>query len=406
MPTGVYSLDYPDVPKYPKRSHQHGSCHYNMSVPKLSIIIPALNEAANLRVLIGELRQQTLGSFEIIIADGGSQDETLELIKVITPIAKTQRREPPVPSGGPELIENNVSLINIIFCQAPRGRGKQMNAGARLAKSPLLLFLHADSRLDDPELLSSAIEAWESRKNALDHDRLAGHFPLEFVQQPANRQLIFAFYAAKTALNRPQCTNGDQGFLLSRNFFAQLGGFAEELPFLEDQILAGQIYQQGEWITLPGTLTTSARRFREEGLARRMVLNALIMAFHYTGFKLFFVHAPGVYREQTNSRQLQLVPFFKLINRLNREAGWRGAWERWRRVGGYVRGAAWQLFFILDLLLAAVFKHKQRPFIAIHDHVFSPLTNFWIFDMVTALLTWIWFKSAEVYYGLREAKRS
>ncbi|MBF0455612.1 MAG: TIGR04283 family arsenosugar biosynthesis glycosyltransferase [Magnetococcales bacterium] len=345
-----------------------------MNLPHLSIIIPTLNESDRLPSLIRQIRQSHLSSLEIIVADGGSSDGTSAV----------------------------ASKLGDLTCQAPRGRGAQMNAGAKRATGSLLLFLHADSTLRDPSLLRRAVTTWIETRQTLGHDRLAGHFSLQFIDQPPGKTRVFRFYEAKTALNRPHCTNGDQGFLMSRDFFWALGGFDERLPFLEDQILASQIYQQGVWITLPGTLQTSARRFHQEGLARRMILSALIMAFHNTGFQLFFERAPALYRQQDRTRPLQLAPFFSLINQLNREATWQVVFGRWRKIGYYVREAAWQPFFLLDLLGAHWFNWRRRPFLAFHDRIFHPLTQSLPFDLLAALLTWTWFRMTGFYFFLSE----
>jgi rSAM/selenodomain-associated transferase 2 len=346
-----------------------------MTTPKLSIIIPVLNEAANLPDFIRQLQQQADCQLEIIVADGGSQDQTHTVVK----------------------------NLGVVFVTSKPGRGVQMNTGARVAKAPLLLFLHADSTLTNPVLLSNAIATFNRARQTLGHDRIGGHFSLKFIEQPPNRQWVFKFYEAKTALNRPQCTNGDQGFLLSREFFWQLGGFSCALPFLEDQILASQIYEKGVWITLPGALKTSARRFKREGLGRRMILNAIIMAFHYIGHKQFFARAPEVYRQQDSTKPLQITPFFKLIKTLDTEAGWRLSLRRWVQVGRFVRGAAWQIFFMFDIIIAVIFNWPKKPFLAFHDGLFKPLTNYLPFDLITAILTWIWFTLTGYYFAFSES---
>jgi glycosyltransferase involved in cell wall biosynthesis len=161
-----------------------GADKHNMIPPKLSIIIPVLNEAANLPILIRQLQQQANCHMEIIVADGGSKDQSHTIVK----------------------------NLGVVFVTSKPGRGVQMNRGARVAKAPMLLFLHADSTLTDPALLNNAITTLSKTRQALGHDRIGGHFSLKFIEQPANRQWVFKFYEAKTALNRPQCTNGDQGF--------------------------------------------------------------------------------------------------------------------------------------------------------------------------------------------------
>ncbi|MBF0126655.1 MAG: TIGR04283 family arsenosugar biosynthesis glycosyltransferase, partial [Magnetococcales bacterium] len=260
-----------------------------MTLPRLTIIIPTWNENAHLPGLLAQLRAQVGVTMEILVADGGSRDGTRET---------TQR-------AGAHLI------------QAAPGRGAQMNAAARRAKGAELLFLHADSGLSDPCLLQQALAALD-RFRATRGYRCAGHFKLRFVEQPPGHEGLFHYYAEKSALNRRECFNGDQGLLLSRIFFAELGGFSEEFPFLEDQQLGVQIIRLGHWLTLPGILETSARRFAQEGVARRILLNGLIMACFHTEFREFPRQAPALYRSQDKNDRLRLAPFFRLVWRLNR----------------------------------------------------------------------------------------
>ena len=357
-----------------------------MTVARLSIIIPALNEAGNLPGLLRQIGDQSLvrqaGGVEVRIADGGSRDGTLQLAREL---ART-----PVPG------------MVVHPMQTAAGRAVQMNAAARLATAPDLLFLHADSRLDDPDLLARAVAALAQRRQAVGHDRVAGHFRLRFVHRPPGLDRILRFHEAKSALNRPETTNGDQGFLLSRAYFNALGGFDETLPFLEDQRLAAAIRAGGLWFTLPGELATSARRFHQEGFARRMILSALIMASHAIGFREFFSRAPGVYRQPGHTRRLCMTPFFRLIGDLDREAGFAVARRRWLGVGRYVRRSAWQLFFLLDLIGPRAMGWRRHPFLAFHDRVFRPLTDFFPFDILAAAIAWLWFVATGLYFALSE----
>jgi len=332
--------------------------------PQLSVIIPTINESRTLPGLLEQLRQQKQIQLEVIVADGGSKDGTPEAA---------------VKAGA-------------ILLQTSAGRGCQMNRAASRASAPYLLFLHADSMPTDDLQLQSALEALMANCRRMESQRVAGHFKLRFRRNGKGNNLAYSYYESKSALNRAECTNGDQGFLLSAEFFQELGGFDESLWFLEDQRLAEQIRHTGTWITLPGELETSARRFELEGLGRRMILSALIMNFHSIGLSEFFHRAGSVYRNQESTGRLLMTPIFKLISDLNREAGTRVSRQRWRATGGYVLGHAWQLFFYLDFLIGKLFKTDSHPFLTLHDRVFRPITSFPPFEYLAAGLTWIWFQ--------------
>src|SRR5262245_24196076 len=124
----------------------------------LSIIVPTLNEETtilDLAASLGRLR----GEFEVIICDGGSVDATVELA-----------REPGLGAIG-----------------APRGRGPQMNAGARLAEGETLLFLHADTRLPEnaPGLINGALA---------DEEVCGGNFSLIFSGDSREARLLTRIY--------------------------------------------------------------------------------------------------------------------------------------------------------------------------------------------------------------------
>ncbi len=342
--------------------------------PRLSVIIPAIDEADSLPPLLEQLLRQDGVALEIIVADGGSKDETRAL---------GARMGARVVVSGP-------------------GRGLQMNRAAATSRGEFLLFLHADSRLNDDEQLADALAALEQRIGQRGHHRVAGHFRLRFRHSKGERHRSFRYYEEKSALNRQECTNGDQGFLMRRDFFETLGGFDQSLWFLEDQRLAETIRRQGEWITLPGELGTSTRRFEREGLLRRMILSALIMNFHYIGLTDFFHRAGSVYRNQRETGRLLMSPIFQLIENLNREAGPAMARQRWLSTGRYVRGNAWQPFFWLDVALQPLLG-RRRLFLWLHDHLIGPVIGLRPFDYLLAGLTWVWFQSTWWMYRRAES---
>ncbi|MEA3230940.1 MAG: glycosyltransferase, partial [Thermodesulfobacteriota bacterium] len=231
-------------------------------------------------VLLADLKAQKNVRLEIIIADGGSTDDTLKRCRPFDPV----------------------------IVRGPRGRASQLNAGFRRSTGSNLLFLHADTRIKNPGLLSNALEYWRTALANADHDRIAGHFPLKFIRSNRNNDRSFRYTEGKTHFNRINTTNGDQGFLLKRSFFKDLGGFDESQHFLEDQKLAEKIRTRGAWITLPGLLYTSSRRFEVEGFHRRYILMSMLMALYSTGRMEYFERARAIYASQGETGHLLLKP--------------------------------------------------------------------------------------------------
>jgi len=291
-----------------------------MKPARLSVVIPTLNEAGALPALLRDLQGQRGLDTEVIVADGGSDDGTLQL----------------ATAAGARVL------------QAPRGRGRQMNAGAAAAGGEWLLFLHADSRLPAPELLAQALQHLRSQPGEL----VAGHFRLRFRRQQPGHDFFFRYLEGKTALGRPGTINGDQGLLLSRRCFAQLGGYDEHLPFLEDQAIAERIFADGRWLLLPGGLETSARRFEREGHARRYALMALIMAMRAAGLEEFFRRAPQVYAAQHQAGRLQTGGYRRLAREVLGQLPRQQRLAAYRRIGSLLGANAWQLAHALDTATA------------------------------------------------------
>ena len=330
--------------------------------PLLSIIIPTLNEAGSLPLLLADLAKQQDCSFEVLVGDGGSVDAT---------------RAAAEASGAQ-------------WVRAKRGRGAQMNAAAKRARGMYLLFFHADSRIADPLLLAKALKTIQDA--ALTTPWVAGHFRLQFIRSQPGNALAFRFLEEKTGCNRLNTTNGDQGLLLTQHFFWSLGGFDDHLPFLEDQRIVARIRTQGMLITLPGLLWTSARRFETEGFHRRYILMSIIMGLHSIGEESFFTRAPGIYRVQQETGKLLLSPFFSLLwDMILREWGLLGSIRRMYRLGRYIRAHAWQLFFFADVCLRPLLGDGRYPLLAVHDRIFAPCTNFRICNALAGLLGMLWF---------------
>ncbi|GAB4262221.1 MAG: TIGR04283 family arsenosugar biosynthesis glycosyltransferase [Deferrisoma sp.] len=283
--------------------------------PDLSVVVPARNEAHELPGLLADLGRQEGIGLEVVVADGGSRDGTPEVAR----------------RAGARVVP------------APPGRGRQMNAGARAARARDLLFLHADTRLPDPRTLVRARAALGSQGG-----RVAGHFGIRFRDRGPGREGAYYFYEAKTRTNRPGTIHGDQGIWIRADYFRELGGFDEALPFLEDERLVRRVFETGRWVLLPGTLETSARRFEAEGLEARQALNALILAADDLGLEGFLARAPALYREQGEARRLRLAPFLAALHAEGRAGGWGAFLRRWLAAGRFVARNAWQVGFALD----------------------------------------------------------
>ncbi|MBF0188293.1 MAG: TIGR04283 family arsenosugar biosynthesis glycosyltransferase [Magnetococcales bacterium] len=347
------------------------------SLPPLSVIIPTLNEAGAVPGLIQQLHRQKGIDPEIIVADGGSTDDTIARVK----------------------------SLSVRLCTAPKGRAAQMNRGVEQSQGELLLFLHADSHLTAPDQLARAVTAWQESMHANRNAPkiIAGHFPLRFIDQPPGKGWLFHFYEEKSRLNRAFCINGDQGFLLSRSHFEQLGGFDDTLPFFEDQRLARRLFQHGRWFTLPDPLETSARRFRQEGTAQRIALNALIMVAFHGDARTVLERTAQLYRQQDRSDHLAMRPILTAVQQEIRRHPLGERLALWRRLGRFVRDAgAWQLGFMVDLLLSHLVKRPIRPLLTLYDRVIHPVIRLAPFDWLAAGVAWLLFQMLRLGFLLED----
>jgi len=268
-----------------------------------------------------------------------------------------------------------------------------MNAGAAIAKNEFLLFLHADSELEENDtFLANALQEIVSVEKEVGHYCVAGHFRLHFKRSQKGSEFTFRYMEGKTALNRVNTTNGDQGFLLRQAFFNDLGGFDTSMHFLEDQKLAEAIRIQAIWITVPGILSTSARRFEKEGVQRRYILMSIIMGVYSTETTAFFRRVQGLYRTQEDTEKLLLWPFFVVIWQMMwHDLGFKKSMKTWFFVGRYIRENSWQFFYLLDSILGTINKKKNSFFLRLYDRYLVRLVSFSIVDVCFAVLAFIWF---------------
>lgn len=207
----------------------------------ISIILPTLNEATILESTLSDLLRRQ-GNIEIIVADGGSSDATLDIISRF-PMIK------PVTSA--------------------RGRGRQMNAGAKAARGDILLFLHADTRLPP--------RAFEMIEETMADDSVSGGcFPLRF----DDGHPILNVYGLFSRINHIFFTYGDQGLFLSAVTFFTLQGF-RDIPIMEDVEIQQRLRRIGRFVKMPEPVVTSSRRFQNYGALRQQIANtALVFLYH------------------------------------------------------------------------------------------------------------------------------
>jgi len=208
----------------------------------VSIIVPTLNEATTIRDLAASL-DRLRGEFEVIVCDGGSADSTVGMA-----------------------LQCGLRVI-----EAPRGRGSQMNAGAKLAKGETLLFLHSDTRL--PE------DALERVGDALDDEKVCGgNFSLTFGGDTREALLLTRIYPL---LRLGGMLYGDSAIFVRRGVFDSLGGY-REYPIFEDCDLYRRMRRLGRFVRLNACATTSSRRF-EGRFIRTFALWSLMQTLYWLG---------------------------------------------------------------------------------------------------------------------------
>jgi rSAM/selenodomain-associated transferase 2 len=200
-----------------------------------SVLVPVLDEARVLPGLLDHL-DGLAGDWEVIVADGGSRDET---VAVAAPRARV--------------------------IAAPRGRAAQMNAAAAAAGGDVLVFLHADSRL--PPGAAAAIAA------ALEDPRtVGGNFALRFDGDDRFARVLGAWYGWQRRLG---IYYGDSTLWVRREAFDALGGF-RSLAIMEDYDFVRRLERHGVTVCLPGPALTSGRRWRALGVPRTVATWVLI----------------------------------------------------------------------------------------------------------------------------------
>ena len=211
-----------------------------MDARKLSIIVPTLNEASAIRAALQALAPLRARGHEVIVADGGSSDETLALAR---------------------------PLCDRVVCAA-RGRAVQMNAGARAACGDALVFLHADTRL--PEGAEASI--FEGLRR-----RRWGRFDVDIEGRHPLLGVVAAAMNLRSRLSG--IATGDQAIFVRRDAFA---GFPE-IALMEDVAFSKAMKRGGRPACLRSRVATSGRRWESRGVVRTIVLMWGLRLLYFCG---------------------------------------------------------------------------------------------------------------------------
>ena len=201
--------------------------------PALGIVVPVLDEAAGIVAMLQALAPLRARGAELIVVDGGSRDATVERAR---PLADQ-------------------------LLAAPRGRARQMNAGAAAVRAEVLLFLHADTRLppDAEALIARALRAGADW----------GRFDVRIDGRPWMLAVVAALMNRRSRWTG--IATGDQAIFVRRAVFDQVGAYPDQ-PLMEDIELSRRLRAIGRPACLRARVTTSGRRWETRGVWRTIVL--------------------------------------------------------------------------------------------------------------------------------------
>ncbi|KAA2238045.1 TIGR04283 family arsenosugar biosynthesis glycosyltransferase [Salinarimonas soli] len=212
---------------------------------RLSIVVPVLDEAGGVRDVLGRLATLRRRGAQVIVADGGSQDDT------------------------PALARPHADQV----IAAPRGRASQMNAGAAIASGDVLLFLHADTVLpcEADRLIAAGLRdtglAW-------------GRFDVAIAGRHRLLPVIAALMNRRSRLTG--IATGDQAMFVRADAFARAGGFPD-IPLMEDIAISRALKRISPPLCLSRRVITSGRRWEKNGVVRTIGLMWRLRLSYFLG---------------------------------------------------------------------------------------------------------------------------
>ncbi len=216
----------------------------------IGVVIPLYNEEHSISRTLEALFPHAF--HELVIVDGGSTDGTLPLARSLC---------------------QGQDQVTFTILSSPQGRARQMNAGAANMASEVILFLHADTLL--PSQASFVIEQALS-----DPSCVGGRFDVQFAQDQGYAWVVSRMMNLRSRLSG--IATGDQALFVRKSVFEELGGFAE-IPIMEDIDFTRRLKRIGQLAALRSKVTTSFRRWEQQGPLRTILLMWALRGFFWLG---------------------------------------------------------------------------------------------------------------------------
>lgn len=211
----------------------------------VSIIIPTYNEEEKILHLLNYLRDNSDERLaEIIVVDGGSQDQTVQIVR-------------------------EAGFLCIV--SEKKGRAVQMNSGYRISKGDLLYFVHADS-IPPASYLNDL-------QQAIDEEYSAGCYRFRFDSD----HLLLRINSYFTRFDRIMCRGGDQTLYITRKLFENLEGFREDFLIMEEYDLIQKIQRIAHFKIIPKDVMVSARKYKKNHYLQVNFANLVVFMMYFSG---------------------------------------------------------------------------------------------------------------------------